>query len=786
MPGEKRPPAWLCLKKFLCMRPSKDTILKWWRKEPRANVGIALGAVSGVIVLDVDGPEAEDLLLELVGDQGLPETLCHRTPAGGRHYFFSVPPGFDKTKRRFNSADGGSHVILMGKGCQVVMPPSIHPNGKTYEAPAEEVAVAAAPQHILDLFDQRERPGPQEVVPDVLPRPAPEGWRRDQGRPGGEERARRYARKCAEQVPAIQGQNGSARLMWVARALAWGFDLGPEKAIAIIQDEYNPSCLPPWSEKELRHKCQDADTKPFSKPRGWLLEVDNPKAPDPLPRRPRAEQSRPDGCESFDAEAHEPKEPAAAESDSDDRSAEAQTFCNYRLVDVQEGDREKAVKVGLPADQLARDLLTLTGGWPKRTGSLLFVNGTNYSPLWLATADALFAWIQTLLPGRDTNAVLWASGHDKLTRAEFFAYLQQQAEGFEAVEAFPHWPARPRTYYMHPPVRGGDGAALLRLLRQFKPASLVDGDLVLALLLSLLWGGEPGQRPAWLVTGEDGDAKGGRGIGKSKLFQLFAQLVGGYIAADSNEPFHTLTTRLLSGEAIGKRVVLMDNVKTHRFSWAELEAAITSKWISGKRLYAGEGQRPNTLIYGITLNGASLSKDLAQRCMIVRLARPQWGGRWEEETTALVESLRWEIIGDALAILQGNAPTLAGHSRWGAWEREVLAHVGDPAECQKVTEERQGDVDGDEAEADMVREAFRREILDRGLSAEAGCIWMPTALVAEIVNRATGDTMRPNKATAYLRTLAISQLRRSNRGDKGRGWLWTGLNASTAPVVNLG
>src|SRR5262249_54856422 len=32
-----------------------------------------------------------------------------------------------------------------------------------------------------------------------------------------------------------------------------------------------PRCEPPWSERELRHKCHDADTLPFDKPRGWLL-----------------------------------------------------------------------------------------------------------------------------------------------------------------------------------------------------------------------------------------------------------------------------------------------------------------------------------------------------------------------------------------------------------------------------------------------------------------------------------------------------------------------------------
>jgi putative DNA primase/helicase len=30
----------------------------WWRKWPDANIGIATGAISGVVVVDVDGPAA--------------------------------------------------------------------------------------------------------------------------------------------------------------------------------------------------------------------------------------------------------------------------------------------------------------------------------------------------------------------------------------------------------------------------------------------------------------------------------------------------------------------------------------------------------------------------------------------------------------------------------------------------------------------------------------------------------------------------------------------------------
>jgi hypothetical protein len=58
--------------------------------------------------------------------------------------------------------------------------------------------------------------------------------------------------------------------MWAARVLVYGFDLGPEQAYHLLATEYNPRCAPEWSERELRHKLEDADRCTFGKPRGWL------------------------------------------------------------------------------------------------------------------------------------------------------------------------------------------------------------------------------------------------------------------------------------------------------------------------------------------------------------------------------------------------------------------------------------------------------------------------------------------------------------------------------------
>jgi hypothetical protein len=71
--------------------------------------------------------------------------------------------------------------------------------------------------------------------------------------------------------PAKSGEGGHNTTMEAARVVAWGFDLGREVAFQILDQHYNPRCQPPWSEKELRHKCDDADTVAFDKPRGWLL-----------------------------------------------------------------------------------------------------------------------------------------------------------------------------------------------------------------------------------------------------------------------------------------------------------------------------------------------------------------------------------------------------------------------------------------------------------------------------------------------------------------------------------
>jgi hypothetical protein len=463
------------------------------------------------------------------------------------------------------------------------------------------------------------------------------------------------------------------------------------------------------------------------------------------------------------------------------RAAAPIGLANY----VIEGAGKDSTKTGLSARAIASRLDAVTHGWPKRIDRRLFVPDGG-KPLWLESSDQLFAWMTRQLPVTEANGLLWATGESMVSRPQFDAYLEQTVERFDALESLPHEPAIPGHYYLHPKVLGGNGKALRGLLARFNPATGVDFDLIKAMALTLFWGGAPGQRPAFLIDADDDDGQGGRGVGKTKLGMALAHLAGGHIDIRANEHIDKLMTRLLSAAALDRRVAMLDNVKTLRFSWADLEALITADVLSGRMLYVGEGRRPNTLVWVITLNRASLSRDMAQRCVPIHLSRPAHDPAWEADTWAYIDAQRWAIIGDILAELRRKARVLERYSRWSAWEAAVLARVAEPAECQKVIAERQDAIDDDQAEAALVREGFVRELQRRGHDPEAEAIWIPSADAAAFVNAATGEQYPVRRASVYLATLTIRELRKSDVNGS-RGWCWRGLQCPAGvPMVDLG
>jgi putative DNA primase/helicase len=126
-----------------------------------SGVGIVTGSLSGILVLDVDGPEGEEELKKY----GHPITPMVKTPSGGWHLYFKHPDTEVRTGIRV--APG---LDVKASGGYVVAPPTIGPNGKPYEwIVSLEDAEPADPPDWLMRFVERPKRGVVGQVGDRIP-----------------------------------------------------------------------------------------------------------------------------------------------------------------------------------------------------------------------------------------------------------------------------------------------------------------------------------------------------------------------------------------------------------------------------------------------------------------------------------------------------------------------------------------------------------------------------------------------------------------------------------------
>jgi hypothetical protein len=235
------------------------TIRNWFGAMfPDANIGIATGPESGIFLLGPDGEQGiADLAKLEKANSELPATPRARSGGGGRHYLFRYPQGHTVANRRNHR---GTKIDVRGQGGYFIAAPSNHKSGTPYAWETNAIPPAEAPPWLLDWL------GSNSETSTVDNKAAPVAYCTD---------AETVARAVAwlqEQGPAVSGNGGHDTAYTVARGLAYGWNLGPETGLRLLLQHYNSKCVPPWSERELRHKCIDADTKPCDLPRGWLLE----------------------------------------------------------------------------------------------------------------------------------------------------------------------------------------------------------------------------------------------------------------------------------------------------------------------------------------------------------------------------------------------------------------------------------------------------------------------------------------------------------------------------------
>jgi hypothetical protein len=134
----------------------------------------------------------------------------------------------------------------------------------------------------------------------------------------------------------------------------------------------------------------------------------------------------------------------------------------------------------------------------------------------------------------------------------------------------------------------------------------------------------------------------------------------------------------------------------------------------------------------------------------------------------------------------GQLETEPVFSRWALFEAAVLAKVVDPEKCKKVIAQRQTEIDDDANEAVLVAAYLRAQLREQKEDPETCCIFMTTAEIAMSLREAIGSKLAINKATTFLRTLAIPELRYSAKNGVP-GWVWRGRKApadATAKVFS--
>lgn len=108
---------------------SEVQLAAWDEQFGQANVGLATGAASGVVVIDLDGDEGIANWAALEGKVmfRLPETVMSETGGGGRHLFFKSPGQCKNSVSRI-----APKIDVRGDGGAATLPPSLHHSGRTY------------------------------------------------------------------------------------------------------------------------------------------------------------------------------------------------------------------------------------------------------------------------------------------------------------------------------------------------------------------------------------------------------------------------------------------------------------------------------------------------------------------------------------------------------------------------------------------------------------------------------------------------------------------------------
>ena len=203
-------------KEFQKRQPTEDEVRGWFAQDSNLNLAVVTGAVSRVVVIDGDSPEAVSWLAT-----NHPSPIRTQTSNGRKHYWF-LHPGHEV---RNGAKLAGMALDIRGDGGYVVAPGSVHSSGAIYTEEGDWSDLDSLPVFQSAWLSEKIQPlvNPQDAM---------------------EKRVRAY---LGATPGAIQGQGGDAHTFRVACKLVREFALPEDQALAYLC-VWNSSCAPalPW------------------------------------------------------------------------------------------------------------------------------------------------------------------------------------------------------------------------------------------------------------------------------------------------------------------------------------------------------------------------------------------------------------------------------------------------------------------------------------------------------------------------------------------------------------
>lgn len=221
---------------------------------------------------------------------------------------------------------------------------------------------------------------------------------------------------------------------------------------------------------------------------------------------------------------------------------------------------------------------------------------------------------------------------------------------------------------------------------------------------------------------------------------------------------------------------MFDNVK-HTTSSGDIESLITADYIDGHRLHHGDARRLNNITWSMTANGVSLSRDLADRSVLIKVGKPKRTD-WVTWAWRFIDKHRAELLADIIAELQAEPRGVIRHrnrDRWAAWQDGVLSRLPNADELAALIIERRGTMDADADDWADVRGVI--EDLLHAVGADPTCpTFIPSTAICQRLEAVTGERYNGKRLSATLDRFAgvgdSKRLQKNKSNRQGRGYVW--------------